>query len=215
MFQISRENGIKVKAKKCKLFQKQINYLGCAITDKGYRVATSNIKAVTDLITNVPSNIGQLRRVLGLLGYYRRYVKGFPRIAQPLFDLLKRDNIKSSSKVLKDSTSIHLRRQHQKALETLITAITSPPLLSYPDFDQPFILHVDASTKYLGAGLYQYKDKEVRILDYGSRALVKAEQKYHSSKLGFLSLKWAVCEHFREYLTYVKQIEVYTDHNPL
>ena len=96
MFQISRENGIKVKAKKCKLFQKQINYLGCAIADKGYGVDTSNIKAVTDLITNVPSNIGQLRRVLGLLGYYRRYVKGFPRIAQPLFDLLKKDNIKSS-----------------------------------------------------------------------------------------------------------------------
>ena len=215
LFQIVTENSIKVKAKKCKLFQKQINYLGRTITEKGYGIDTSNIKAVTDLVTNVPSNVGQLRRVLGLLGYYRRYVKGFSRIAQPLFDLLKKDNIKSSSKVLKASTPIHWRRQHQKALETLVTAITSPPLLSYPDFDQPFILHVDASTKGLGAGLYQYKDKKVRILGYGSRALAKAEQKYHSSKLEFLSLKWAVCEQFRDYLTYAKQIEVYTDNNPL
>ena len=123
VFQILRENGIKVKAKKCKLFQKQINYLGRTITEKGYGIDISNIKAVTDLVTNVPSNIGQLRRVLGLSGHYRRYVKGFSRIAQPLFDLLKKDNIKSSSKVLKASTSIHWRRQHQKALETLIKTI--------------------------------------------------------------------------------------------
>ena len=215
VFQILRENGIKVKAKKCKLFQKQTNYLGRTITDKGYGIDKSNIKAVTDLVTNAPSNIGQLRRVLGLLGYYRRYVKGFSRIAQPLFDILKKDNIKSSSKVLKASTSIHWRRQHQKALETLMTAITLPSLLTYPDFDQPFILHADASTKGLGAGLYQYKDKKVIILGYGSRALAKAEQKCHSSKLEFLSLKWAVCEQFRDYLTYAKQIEVYTDNNPL
>ena len=88
-------------------------------------------------------------------------------------------------------------------------------MLSYPDFDQPFILHVDASTKGLGAGLYQYKDKKVRILGYGSRALAKTEQKYHSSKLEFLSLKWAACEQLRDYLTYAKQIEIYKDNNPL
>ena len=205
VFQILTENDIKVKAKKFKLFQKQIKYLGRTITEKRYRVVT-----VTDPATNVPSNIGQLRRVFGLLGYYRRYLKGFARIAQPLFDLLKKDNIKSSSTVLKASTSIHWRRQHQKALKTLITATTSSPLLSYPDFDQPFILHVDASTKGLGAGLYQYKGKKVRILGYGSRALAKAEQKYHRSKL-----ECALCEQFRDYLTYAKHIEVYTDKNPL
>ena len=122
--------------------------------------------------------------------------------------------MKSSSKALKGLTSIHWRWQHQKSLESLITAITSPPLL-YPDFNQPFILHIDASTKGLDAVLYQYKDKKVRILGYGSRALVKAEQKYHSRKLEFLSLKWAVSKHFGDYLTYVKQIEVHTDNNPL
>ena len=63
--------------------------------------------------------------------------------------------------------------------------------------------------------MYQYKDKKVRILGYGSRALDKAEKKYDSSKLEFLSLKWAVCEQFWDHLTYTKQIEVYTDNNPL
>ena len=140
VFQILKENGIKVRAKKCKLFQKQISFLGRTITDKGYVIDTANIKTVADPFTIVPSNIGQLRRIPGLLGYYRRYIKSFSRIAQPLFDLLKKDNIKSSSKVLNASTSIHWQWQHQQALKTLIAVITSPTLLPYPDFDQPFIL---------------------------------------------------------------------------
>ena len=154
VFQILKENGIKVRAKKCKLFQKQISFLGRTITDKGYVIDTANIKTVADPFTIVPSNIGQLRRIPGLLGYYRRYVKSFSRIAQPLFDLLKKDNIKSSSKVLNASTSIHWQWQHQQTLKTLIAVITSPTLLPYPDFDQPFILHEDASTKDLGARLH-------------------------------------------------------------
>ena len=83
----------------------QINYLGRIITDNGYGINASNIKAVTDLTTNVLSSIGQLRKLLGLLGYYRHYVRGLLRTAQ-LFDLLKTDNIKSTSKVLKASTSV-------------------------------------------------------------------------------------------------------------
>ena len=62
VFQILRENDFKVKAKKCKLFQKQINCLGCTVTEKEY----GKIHLVTDLVTNVPSNIVQLRRVPGL-----------------------------------------------------------------------------------------------------------------------------------------------------
>ena len=172
--------------KKCKLFQKQINYLGRIIEYERYGVDTSNIKTVTDHVTNGPSNIGQRRNVVRLLGYYKRYVKGLSRIAQPVFDLLKKDNIKSGSKVFKASTSNHWRRQFQKALETLIIAITSPPLLLYSSFDQPFVLHVDAPTKSLGPGLYQYNSKKVRMPGYCNRASANAEQKYYSSKIEFL-----------------------------
>ena len=51
------------------------------------------VKVVINLVIIVPSNIVQLRRVLGLLRHYRHYIKGFSRIAQPLFDQLKNDNI--------------------------------------------------------------------------------------------------------------------------
>ena len=115
------------------------------------------------------------RKVYGLLGYWRCYVKGFSRIAQSVFDLLKKDNFKSNSNVLKASRSVHWRRQLEKAVETLLTAITSPSLLSYPDFDQLFKLHVYAQNKVLGARLYQYKDKKVRILIHYSRTFAKAK----------------------------------------
>ena len=106
VFQILIENDIRVKAIKCKLFQKQINFFGrtITITDKGYGIDIAYIKAVADLFTIVPSNIGQLRRILGLLGYYTRYVKGFSRIVLPFSDLLKKDYIKSSSNILYAST---------------------------------------------------------------------------------------------------------------
>ena len=71
----------------------------------------------------------------------------------------------------------------------MILAITSSLLLVYPDFELPFTLHIDASNKGLRAGLYQFHDNKMRILGFGSRALRKEEQGYHSSKLEFLSLK--------------------------
>ena len=179
VFQIVREKHYQCQSKKLKVISKTDQLFRWY--NQGWKVDTSNIKVVTDLVTNGPSNIGQQREVFGLLGYYRRYVKSFSRIAQPIFDLLEKDNIKSSSKVFKASTSIHWRRQFQKALETLIIAVTSPQLLSYPGFDQSLVLHVDAPTKGLGAGLYQYNYKKVRIPGCGNRASAKAEQKYYSS----------------------------------
>ena len=98
VFNILREHGTKVNAKKCKLFQKQINYLSRTITEKGYGIDKNNIKAVTDLTHITPSTNGQLRRILGLLGYYRRYIQGFAKIAQTLFQLLRKENIRTSKK---------------------------------------------------------------------------------------------------------------------
>ena len=97
----------------------------------------------------------------------------------------------------------------------IIDILTNPPTLSYPDFSNPFILHIDASGKGLGCALYQQINGELKVLGYGSRTLNKTEQQYHSSKLEFLGLKWAVTEHFRDYLLYAPVVEVYTDNNPL
>ena len=91
----------------------------------------------------------------------------------------------------------------------------TPPILAYPDYDQPFILDTDTSRLGLGCSLFQMQNGKLIVLGFGSRTLVGAGKKYHSSKLEFLALKWAVCEHFRDYLVCVPHFDVHTDYNPL
>ena len=91
----------------------------------------------------------------------------------------------------------------------------TPPVLSHPDFSKSFILHTDASGLRLGCTLFQFQDEKLRVTGFGNCTLVGAELKYHSSKLEVLALKWAVYEHFRDYLFYVPHFDMYTDYNPL
>ncbi len=106
---------------------------------------------------------------------------------------------------------------HQGVLERLIGALTSPPVLAYPNFELPFVLHTDASEQGRGAVLYQQQESRLRVIGYGSRTLTPAERNYklHSGKLEFLALKWAVCEKFSDYLFYAPHFTVFTDNNPL
>lgn len=92
-----------------------------------------------------------------------------------------------------------------------------PPVLGYPEFEKPFILHTDASQDGLGAVLYQHQAEKLVVIGFGSRTLTAPERNYHlhSGKLEFLALKWAICERFWEYLYYAPAFVVYTDNNPL
>ena len=89
------------------------------------------------------------------------------------------------------------------------------PVLAFADFEKPFHLETDASADGLGAVLSQKQsDGKYHPVAYASRSLKGSESKYHSSKLEFLALKWAVVNQFREYLQY-KPFQVKTDNNPL
>ena len=76
-----REHGIKLKAGKCKVFKKEVNYLGRIVSADGYRVDPSSVKAVLTLKETNPKTFGDVRKLLGLLGYYRKYIRDFSRIA--------------------------------------------------------------------------------------------------------------------------------------
>ena len=89
------------------------------------------------------------------------------------------------------------------------------PVLAFADFKKPFLLETDASIEGLGAVLSQKQDDgHYHPVAYASRGLKGGELKYHSSKLEFLALKWAMTEQFREYLQY-QPFLVRTDNNPL
>ena len=92
--------------------------------------------------------------------------------------------------------------------------LTSSPVLTYAQYDQPFVLHTDASDSGLGAVLYQVQDGMSNVIAYASRGLRPSEKWYPAHKLEFLALKWAVTEQFHDYLFGNKFI-VYTENNPL
>ena len=219
-----QSHGVKLKPRKCKLFQREVHYLGRIVSKEGYRPDPSNLEAVLKLKDSQPQTVGDIRKLLGLLGYYRRYIPNFARTAKPLFDLTKRPrelerqkHAKSAKNQVSSKTAIKWNSIHQKSLETLIDHLTQPPILAYPEYSQPFVLHTDASIEGLGAVLYQRQNSVMRVIGYASRSLTPAEQRYHlhSGKLEFLALKWSVCEQFRDYLYYSQGFTVYTDNNPL
>ncbi|KAE8292606.1 Retrovirus-related Pol polyprotein from transposon opus Protease [Larimichthys crocea] len=116
------------------------------------------------LKTKPPKTVGDLRRVLGFLSYYRFYVQDFAKIAKPLYELLQVEfsmpqppprHCKSRGPQLLSKTPIEWKADHQSTLERLVGMLTKPPVLAYPNFEEPFVLHTDASEKGLGAIFYQ------------------------------------------------------------
>ena len=219
-----RENGIKLKPSKCELFKNRVKYLGHIVSHDGYQIDTSNVKAINALRQCNPKTVGEVRRLLGLLNYYRKYVENFSKIASPIFDLLKKlESNKTKAKSFKKNKQIPSQQLiewtavHQNALDQLIDCLISPPVLAYPEFDKPYILHTDASQLGLGAVLYQEQSGVKRVISYASRTLTPSEKNYHlhSGKLEFLALKWAICDEFRDLLYYAPHFTVYTDNNPL
>jgi hypothetical protein len=184
-----------------------------------YRIETDPDKTKKISCWPVPQNVDELRTFLGFTGYYRRFVQGYSSIAKPLNLLLAGiQNKKKSHRKARPKAEISSKwvwdEVQQTAFDTLKQILTSPPILSYPDYSQPFIVHTDACASGLGAVLYQTKDGKERVISYASRGISTAEQHYPAHKLEFLALKWAVTSKFHDYL-YGSSFVVYTDNNPM
>ena len=142
-----------------------------------------------------------MKSFVGLVGHYRHFIKGFTKIAAPLYDLTSGDN--------KDKKSEHvdLSPEALEAFDHLKAACLQAPILAFPDFDKPFLLETDTSGKGLGAVLSQKQaDGWYHPIAYASHVMNE-------------TLKWVVTEQFHEYLSpYGKnrnEFLVHTDNNPL
>ena len=70
-----KANGTKLKPSKCKLFEKEVRYLGRIVSARGCRLDQKAVKAVNQLRTRTPKTIGEVRQLLGMLNYFRRYIQ--------------------------------------------------------------------------------------------------------------------------------------------
>ena len=118
---------------------------------------------------------------LGLGGHYRRFIKGFARIAQPLNEHL------TGGGACRKAERVSLSKEALKAFEMLKQACMNTPVLAFANYTKEFLLETDASKQGLGAILSQkQEDGWFHPVAYGSRALTIHEKSYHSTKLEFL-----------------------------
>ena len=209
------EYNLKIKPSKCEFFKTRTTYLGHVVSADGIEADPVKIEAVKNWPT--PKSVKQVRQFLGFVGYYRRFIKGFASIARPLNNLLighpTKRTTQRNNKAIKP-VPFQWGSDQQTAFEELKRQLTNPPILGYADYTLPFILHTDASSKGLGAVLYQRQDGHEKVIAYASRSLKPSEKHYPAHKLEFLALKWSMTEKFHDYL-YGAEVEVITDNNPL
>ena len=143
--------------------------------------------------------------IFRLVGHYWHFIKGFAHIARPLYNVLGKE-IKMGP--------VQLPPEAQEVVRTMKGKIQSAPVLVFLDFNKPFLLEADTSKEGLGALLSLKQDDGCyHPITFGSCSLTPYYH-YHSSKLEFLTLKWSVMEHFKEYLVYAPFV-IKTDNNPL
>ena len=207
VFDRFREHRLKLKPSKCAFFKEEITYLGHRVSAEGVKPATTNVDKILD--KRPPRTYTEIREFLGMVNHYRRFIKDCSKISRPLTAYTEGEGSKRKTE------EVQLDPKALEAFHELKTALTEAPVLAYADFTQPFLLETDASSKGLGAVLSQKKeDGRFHPVAYGSRSLAKEEKNYHSTKLEFLALYWAITQHFKDYL-WGRAFTVRTDNNPL
>jgi hypothetical protein len=195
VFELLNRDHWKVKISMCSFAQSQVAYLGHVVSSKGVATDPSKIQAIADW--RVPSSIKELRSFLGLAGYYRKFIRHFGIICQPLHALLKKG-------VLFVWTS-----DQSLAFQTLKKALTSAPVLALPDFSVPFTVETDASDSGVGAVLMQ----RGHPLAFFSKALGPKGRGLSTYEKEFMAVLCAV----QQWRSYLQQGEfvILTDHQSL
>ncbi len=202
VFQRLKNANLTINLDKCEFSQAQVTFLG-HVVGLG-QVAPLNAKV--DGITQfpAPTNRKEVRRFLGMAGYYRRFCPNFATVAAPLTDLLKKNK------------PFVWSPECDAALHSLKDMLCTYPVLTAPDFNKPFKLAVDASDLGAGAVLFQEDDQGYdHPVSYTSKKFDRHQINYSTVEKEALALMMAL-KHFQIYVKDANhEVVVFTDHNPL
>ncbi len=173
---------IKLNISKCHIGQIEIKFLGHIVSKEGFRPDAGNIEAVTQM--KAPTNLKEVRRLIGMVGFYRKHLPNFSKIASPLTDLTRKNQ------------AFKWTVECQQAFEELKTLLIKAPILAKAKLYKQFILETDASQRHVAAALLQYDEEGLpRTIGYYSQKLKPAEVRYATTDREALAVVMA-CRHF-------------------
>lgn len=185
-----RNAELTISVEKSKFCQKSVRYLGYVLSE--YGIATDNAKIAPILSYPPPKSVKDVRRLLGLAGFYQRFIANYSHIVAPISDLLK-----------KGKSKFGWTEQADQALLQLKSALTSPPILANPNFSLPFAIETDSSDLAVGAVLIQIIEGERRCIAYFSKKLSTTQRKYSATERECLAMLMAI-ENFRHFVEATK-----------
>ena len=180
-----------------------LEFLGHVVGSGVLRPDESKTEKILQVST--PTTKKQVRSLLGLLSFYRRYIPGFASVAAPLTDLTKEGG--------RSCRSIHWTPDCASALQEIQDILSRKPVLLLPRLDLPFVLQTDASSTGLGAVLLQEFEDSLHPVCFASRKLLDREKRYSTIEHECLAIVWAVHK-FVRFLWGVRFV-LQTDHRPL
>lgn len=192
IFERLREKKFFLSLTKCTFATTTVSFLGHQISQSTVRVDPNKLQPIRTW--KYPTNVSELRSVLGYANYYRRLIPQFANLTIPLNNLLRK------------GTPWKFEEQHRNAFDDLKTALLADPIIHLPDLNGKFMVHCDASNYAIASVLLQ-NDKVVAC---ESRTLRDAELRYPIRDKEYLAVVGAL-KAFRKYL-YGNQFVVLTDH---
>jgi len=197
------ENRLYVKLEKCDFHVKSTTFLGFNISCNGLNMDINKVKSILEWPT--PRNTKELQSFLGLCNFYRRFIKDFAKIMEPL------------RKLLKNNSNFDWDNEADRSFNLLKDAFKNDELLIFPDPEKEFVVETDSSDFAVGCVLSQVSnhDNLLHPVAFYSRSLNKAEANYTIYDKELLAVITAF-EVWRHHLEGAKfPIQVITDHKNL
>ena len=197
-----RKNKLFLKHEKCEFEKRKIEYLGVIISEGQVEMDPVKVAGVAEWPR--PTVKKEVQQFLGFTNFYRRFIRDYSHVAQPLF-------------VLTGKTDFKWGEEQTKAFEELKSRITSAPVLSLADDSKPFRVEADSSDVATGAVLSQQSDVDSKWhpVAFLSKSLSTVERNYEIHDKEMLAIIRGL-EEWRHFLEGARhKVEVWTDHKNL